>query len=144
MPPLKKIANYGGLTATTAVREPQAIGKDFQATGLELQFLKLQLCLIKVRGATNRHFVNVNVNVTYRAGGCPVTKQRTRGVGQRSCYGNYGKLVRKVGNAVVFPIYIMPKNQSLSCDQEFTTLSSTQCRHRSKGCSNTRDYINKN
>ena len=36
VPPLKKIANYGGFTATTAVREPQAIGKDFQATGLEL------------------------------------------------------------------------------------------------------------
>jgi hypothetical protein len=69
-----------------------------------------------VRGATSSYFVNVNVNVTYRAGGCPVTKQRTRGVGQRSCYGNYGKLVRKVGNAVTFPIYFMPKNQSLSFD----------------------------
>ena len=53
---------------------------------------------------------------TTEAGGCPVTKQRTRVVGQRSCYGNYGKLVRKVGNTVTFPIYIMPKNQSLSFD----------------------------
>ena len=61
-----------------------------------------------MRGATNRHFVNVNVNVTYRAGGCPVTKQRTRVGGQRSYYGNYGKSVRKVGNTVTFPIYIMP------------------------------------
>ena len=103
------------------MREPQAIGKDFQATGLELQFLGLQLCLIQVRGTTNSYFVNVHVNVTYRAGGCPVAKQRARVVGQRSYYGNYGKLVRKVGNTVTFPIYIMPKNQSLSFDQEFTT-----------------------
>ena len=36
--------------------------------------------------------------------------------GQRSCHGNFGKLVRKVGNAVTFPIHIMPKNQSLSFD----------------------------
>ena len=36
--------------------------------------------------------------------------------GQRSCHGNFGKLVWKVGNAVTFPIHIMPKNQSLSFD----------------------------
>ena len=101
--------------------------------GLELWLLGLQLCLIQVRGTTNSYFVNVHVNVTYRAGGWPVAMQRARVVGQRSCYGNYGKLVRKVGNTVTFPIYIMPKNQSLSFDQEFT-MEHTVPRMRVRGC----------
>ena len=56
-----------------------------------------------------------NVNGVQQAGG--MRQGKPAGLqGQRSCHGNFGKLVRKVGNAVTFPICIMPKNQILSFD----------------------------
>ena len=56
-----------------------------------------------------------NVSGVQRAG--EMRQEKPAGLqGQRSCHGNFGKLVWKVGNAVTFPIYIMPKNQILSFD----------------------------
>jgi len=57
----------------------------------------------------------VKIKVTHRAG-CMGRVKPDGLQGQRSCHGNFGKLVWKVGTTVTFPIDIMSKNQKLSFD----------------------------
>ena len=57
----------------------------------------------------------VKIKVTHRAR-CMGRLKPDGLQGQRSCHGNFGKLVWKVGTTVTFPIDIMSKNQKLIFD----------------------------